>query len=53
MKLSLEMSRRALKSVRQQLTPADMYDFGSILKSNKSWKQTDGVLKSTFVRAAK
>jgi hypothetical protein len=50
MKLSLEMSRRALKSVRQQLTPADMYDFSSILKSNKSWKQTDGVLTLTIVR---
>jgi NitT/TauT family transport system substrate-binding protein len=32
MKLSLEMSRRALKSVRQELTPANMYDFGPIRK---------------------
>jgi ABC-type nitrate/sulfonate/bicarbonate transport system substrate-binding protein len=35
MRLSLEMSRRALKSVRQELTPADMYDFAPIRKAKQ------------------
>jgi len=32
MKLSLDMSRQSLKTVRQELTPADMYDFAPIRK---------------------
>ena len=32
MRWSLEMSRGALKSVREELTPADMYDFAPIRK---------------------
>ena len=35
MRLSLEMSRRALKSVRQELTLADMYDFAPIRKAKQ------------------
>ena len=41
MKLSLEMSRRALKSVRQELTPTDMYDFGPI-RNVKQELETNG-----------
>ncbi|MGH7770767.1 MAG: hypothetical protein ACREQA_00855 [Candidatus Binatia bacterium] len=32
MRLSLEMSRRELKSVRREVTPEEMYDFGPIRK---------------------
>jgi hypothetical protein len=43
MKLSLDMSRQSLKTVRQELAPADMYDFAPMRKAKqeleaKGWK---------------
>jgi ABC-type nitrate/sulfonate/bicarbonate transport system substrate-binding protein len=35
MKLSLDMSRQSLKTVRQELTPADMYDFAFMRKAKQ------------------
>jgi hypothetical protein len=35
MKLSLDMSRQSLKKVRQEPTPADMYDFAHIPKAKQ------------------
>jgi ABC-type nitrate/sulfonate/bicarbonate transport system substrate-binding protein len=35
MKLSLDMSRQSLKTVRQELTPADMYDFAPMRKAKQ------------------
>jgi hypothetical protein len=35
MKLSLDMSRQSLKTVRQELTPADIYDFAPMRKAKQ------------------
>jgi hypothetical protein len=35
MKLSLNMSRQSLKTVREELTPADMYDFAPMRKAKQ------------------
>jgi hypothetical protein len=35
MKLSLDMSRHSLKTVRQELTGADMYDFAPMRKAKQ------------------
>ena len=35
MKLSLDMSRQSLKTVRQEPTPPDMYDFAPIPKAKQ------------------
>jgi hypothetical protein len=35
MKLSLDMSRQSLKTVRQEPAPADMYDFAPIPKAKQ------------------
>jgi ABC-type taurine transport system substrate-binding protein len=35
MKLSLDMSRQSLKTVRQELIPADMYDFAPMRKAKQ------------------
>ena len=34
MALSLDMSRRALKSARPELAPSDMYDFAAVKRVN-------------------
>jgi hypothetical protein len=35
MKLSLDMSRQSLKTVRQEPAPADMYDFAPMPKAKQ------------------
>lgn len=42
MKLSLDMSRQPLKTVRQELTPADMYDFVPVRKAKQELQAKGG-----------